>query len=237
MFELHPVGLFCLFATIVIALVVVVAIFNYRMAEKRRKELAMWAARNGWDFRADKDHDMDNRFPQFKCLHEGNERYAYNIVEGGWQEHGLCAFDYHYETYSRNNKGQRQTQHHYFSAVVLDTTLPLKQLSIRSEGFFDKVAEFFGWDDIDFESAEFSREFHIKAPDRKWAFDVIQQTTMEFLLASPRFALEMDAGCLIAYRSSTFDIATFDSAVAVCGGVLERLPAYLLKDMKDNPTS
>ena len=40
--------------------------------------------------------------------------------------------------------------------------------------------------EIEFESTEFSKEFHVKSPDRRWAFDVLSQATMEFLLALPQ---------------------------------------------------
>src|SRR5262245_8481092 len=213
-------GLFCFLAFVGIALVVVIGVFAYLQAEKRKKALAAWAQSRGWRFSPDKDHDMDNAHPELSCLHQGSERYAYNVITGEWKDWGLCAFDYHYETYSTDDKGQRQTHHNYFSAVILDTGLPLKPLTLRSEGFFDKIAQFFGFDDINFESAEFSRNFHVKSPDRKWAFDVIQQSTMEFLLESPRFALEMRGPHLIAWRGSTFDVATFEAALNVLGGVL-----------------
>ena len=62
------------------------------------------------------------------------------------------------------------------------------------------MGEFFGFDDIDFESDEFSREFCVKAADRRWAFDVIHQATMEFLLAAPRFTIELAGPRVMAYR-------------------------------------
>jgi hypothetical protein len=233
MSDFGPFGLFCLFGFLAIALVVAIGIFGYLQAEKRRKALAEWAQNRGLRFSADRDSDMDGRYPSFGCLHSGSDRYAYNISEGPLNGRQLTAFDYHYETYSTDSKGRRTTHHHYFSAVVLDTEYRLQPLSLRAESFFDRVAEFVGFDDIDFESAEFSKAFHVKAPDRKWAYDVIQQSTMEFLLESPRFALEMHGRSLIASRGSTFDIATFDAAVDLLEGILERIPAGLKKELQN----
>ena len=51
------------------------------------------------------------------------------------------------------------------------------------EFFGPPFGEFFGHDDIDFESAEFSRNFYVKSSDRKWAFDILHARAMEFLLA------------------------------------------------------
>jgi len=176
---------------------------------------------------------MDSRYPGLSCLQQGSERYAYNIISGEHDGRGLLAFDCHYETYSTDNKGRRTTHHHYFSAVVLDTEFHLKPLSIRGETLFDKVTEFFGFDDIDFESAEFSRAFHVGAKDRKWAFDFIQQSTMEFLLESPRFAIQMDDRSVIASRGGTFSVATFEEALGVLDGILGRIPPGLQKELRE----
>jgi len=113
---------------------------------------------------------MEERFPNFTCLQEGSNRYACNIMQGTDAGHGVCAFDYHYETYSTDSKGNRTTYHYNFSVVIISTGLPLKPLSIRRETFFDKVGAFLGCEDINFESAEFSRAFFVKSPDRRWAF-------------------------------------------------------------------
>ena len=114
------------------------------MKDKRRKELAGWAQANGLKFLPDKDHSVWMRYQPFKCLQRGEDRYAYNIMLGTSGQRVTCGFDYHYETHSTNSKGQRQTHHHYFSALVVDAGLPLKPLFIRPEGLLDKVTEFVG---------------------------------------------------------------------------------------------
>jgi hypothetical protein len=222
--------IFVLFLLLIIGL----GVWNWYLAEKRKKELKEWAEARGLSFRPDNDSGYDSRFG-FACLNQGDNRYAYNIMEGRYAGRPICAFDYHYQTYSTDSKGNRTTHHHYFSAVVIETGLPLKPLRIREENFFDKVGEFFGFDDIDFESHEFSTTFHVSSPDRKWAFDVLPQVTMEFLLKAPRFSLEMKESRLIAYRGSTFGASSFEAALDVAGGVLDRLPTYLLRELKGEP--
>lgn len=186
---------------IVLVILAIVAYFlwEHYSTSKRRKELALWAQSQGLQFDASRDYDLDARFPAFKSLKQGEERYAYHRISGVWHGYHFLGFDYHYETYSYG-KGGRQTHHHYFSAVILPSAMPLKPLFIRPEGVLDRVAEFFGFDDIDFESTEFSRRFYVKAPDKRWAYDVLHQRTMEFLLRSPTFSLQFDRFHAIAYR-------------------------------------
>jgi hypothetical protein len=119
--------------------------------------------------------------------------------------------------------------------VILASDVALLPLTIRPEGFLDKVGEFFGFDDIDFESAEFSRRFHVSAGDRKWAFDVLHARAIEFLLASPVFTIVLDRGAVCAYRSSTFRVEEFRQAAEVAAGLLDRLPEYVLRERREAP--
>jgi hypothetical protein len=116
---------------------------------------------------------------------------------------------------------------------VVDTGLPLKPLFIRPEGFFDKVTEFVGLDDIDFESAEFSQKFFVKAPDRRWAYDVLHQKTMELMLAYPRFYIEFQGTQVMAYYDNrTFSLGDFSSALKVVTTILEDLPPGVVEELK-----
>ena len=213
-------------AVVIVFIVVVVALLVIGMAAaaKRRKEMGAWAASRGLRFSSSRDSSMDGRFAEFRCLRRGHSRYAHNVMRGDWNGRPLVAFDYHYVTGSGKNRTT-----HRFSAVVLASPVPLRPLVIRPEGLFDKFAGFFGYDDIDFESAEFSRQFFVKSPDRKWAYDVIHAQTIEYLMAMPRFTLQFDTECVIAYRSSRLKPAEFGSAVALIEGVLDRLPDYLVR--------
>ncbi|MCK5558540.1 MAG: hypothetical protein KAJ01_09180 [Candidatus Hydrogenedentes bacterium] len=215
-----------------IALAVGLTILGAYQSAKRRKELTAWARSKGLRFTPSKDPGMDQRFPGFKCLRQGRNRYAYNIMEGDWSGRPTIAFDYHYETRSSDSKGRSQTHHHHFSAVIVRSQQLLKPLFIRPEHFFDRVTEFFGFDDIDFESAEFSRKFYVKAKDRRWAYDVIHTRTMQFLLDMPQFTIQFDPLHVIAHRSSKFKTSEFEAAVKLILGILDRFPKYLVEQLK-----
>ncbi len=221
-----------LIVVFIIIIVIAAVIYGHIQKQKRINELTAWAESHGLHFSADPEYGVEECYPEFSCLKKGSRRYAFNISRGKMNGRGICAFDYHYETYSTNSKGHRQTHHHYFSAVVIDSGLPLKPLFIRPEGFFDKITEFFGYDDIDFESAEFSRKFYVKSPDKRWAFDIVHPETMEFLLDSPTYTLELYNRDVIAYRGKTFAPFEFDEATTLIEGILSRFPEYLLRELK-----
>ncbi|MBT3198836.1 MAG: DUF3137 domain-containing protein [Phycisphaerales bacterium] len=213
--------------SVIILIVIVIAgfiAFSIYTAAKRRKELHEWAHSHGLHFNPGKSHDMDSRYVEFKCLNKGRNRYAYNIITGLLNQRQITAFDYRYTTGSGKN---RKT--HHLSAIIVVAPIPLEPLFIRREGFFDKVTEFFGADDIDFESAEFSRKFFVKSTNKKWAYDIIHQRMMEYLLNAPGFSIQFSDDSIIAWNRRTFTTGDFESAFDLIDGMIERFPEYLIK--------
>jgi hypothetical protein len=214
------------------AIAILGGIFGWKAHQKRLLALEAWARATGLDYRRDKDEGLTSRFAQFSCFSSGSRRYAQNVMSGTRGERRVYCFDHHYETYSTNSKGQRTTHHHWSSNIVFDVGFPLSPLTIRSESWFDKVAGAFGFDDIDFESNEFSREFHVKAKDRRWAYDVIQTKVMEILLASPRFVVEMAGTHLLVRRGSRFGAEQYGQALVLGSALLDALPADIVRERR-----
>lgn len=218
---------------IIVGLIVWAIIVGRRKARERQAALVQWAGARGLHLSPTRDREFRDRFPQFDCFKQGEQnRYAFNIASGAWNGRTLVAFHYHYETTSRDKDGHTRTTSWYFSGVLLKPRIPLKPLQIRAENFFDKIAGVFGFDDIDFESAEFSRRFCVKSPDRKWAYDVLHAQTIEFLLQSPRFTVEFDREWVLAYKSGQASPGEHEQAIAVLEGILDRLPNYVIEQQK-----
>lgn len=221
-----------LIIVVIIILVIIGAIFGAYLAKLRRDNMQKLANKWGCRFTPSKNWSFDEQYSSFGLLRKGSNRYAYNIIEGMKDGYHIKAFDYHYETYSTNSKGHRQTHHHHFSAVIYHTGLPIQPLFIRPESFFDRITEFMGFDDIDFESAEFSKKFYVKSPNKKWAYDVIHQETMEFLLAAPRYTIEFYTPNVIVYKGGRLSTDEFEQAMYVVEGIIQRFPKYLLQELK-----
>ena len=189
--------------------------------------MADWAAERGIYFSADKVRGFDDEYPEMSCLRQGSGRYAYNIIAGkldGWE---VKLFDYHYQTHSTNSKGHRQTHHHYFSAVIVESSFPLIPISIKPEHIFHKLSAAFGWDDINFESAEFSRRYHVKSPDKRWAFDVIHGRIIEMLLGVKGYSFESDHRAMICTGGSgRHDLEEFERSLWLTIDILDQIPDH-----------
>ncbi|MGD0597193.1 MAG: hypothetical protein ABSA64_06680 [Sedimentisphaerales bacterium] len=211
----------------VLVVIVVITIYRFYASNKRLNELAGWALSKGLLFNHGKDSFFDSKYSNFNCLQKGDSRYAYNIMTGTLAGREFIGCDYHYATGSGKSR-----QEHNMSLVIVKSPILLEPLFIRPENFFDKLTEFVGFNDIDFESAEFSKKFYVKSPDKKWAYDIIHPRMMEFLLASPMFSIQFDLLSIIVYRDTRFSPEEFEDAANLVNGIFERIPDYVIQNKK-----
>jgi hypothetical protein len=170
-----------------IALVIIIMIAGAVAAAKRREALRQLAASLGLRYIPGKNRSMARRYEFLDKLRRGHNRYAYNILSGNYREHELTLFDYHYQTGSGKN-----THHYHFSFFILHLPMYFPELVIGPEGIFSKIAQAVGYDDIDFESHEFSRKFCVRSKDKKFAYDVCNARMIEYLLSNNDFSIEIE---------------------------------------------
>jgi hypothetical protein len=179
------------------------------------------------DFDPDANYAIADQFDFLKQLDKGENRYAANVISGTYQNCQVLAFDYHYETTSTDDKGHTQTHHHWFSFFILTMPVFFPDLHIRREGFFTKIAEVFGYQDIKFESAEFSRTFCVRSSDKKFAYDVCNAKMMEYLLANRDLNITIESQVLALAFDSRLGLDQFERDLQRLVEIRSRLPDYL----------
>ena len=229
-----------LFILIVIIFIAVGAYYGHLQHQKRIAELTALAAEYGWRFDPGKIHSHDSDYSHFEIFSRGHSRYAYNTIYGQMEIEGdlwpVQLGDYHYKITSNNGK-KSSTRTYTFSYAIVDLPyVSVPELTIRREGFFDKVAGFFGFDDIDFESAEFSDRFSVKSSDKKFAYAVIHPRMMEFLLDSdpPTLALGRGDCCISDGNGTTWSPEQFRSRVRWIHEFFEHWPAHVVDDLQQS---
>lgn len=198
---------------------------TYFSKGRRKRALAQWAKSKDLDFSENSQKKMSktnikNYSSCAHCTHFG-ECYAFNIISGNINTYRICAFDYY--CYADNGI--------YLSTVVIETNLKLEALFIRPHCFLEKIADSTRLSNIDFESIEFNKEFHVFSPDRRWAYDVINQSNMELLLSSCRFNIEFLENHVIAYRNRLFESGHFEEALQLLIGILDNLPKTVVRGL------
>ncbi len=211
----------------VLAMIVVFGVLGYLSAKKRREAMMALAAKLGLRFEPEKNWDLASRYGFLDRLRAGSNRYAFNTLSGNCQGHNTVVFDYHYETHSTDSKGHRKTHHHYFSCFILHVPASFPELVIAKEGFFSKIAQAVGYDDIDFESHEFSRRFCVRSPNKKFAYDVCHARMMEYLLANDDLTIEIEGDVLAVTFNSRLDPERIEPNLNRLIALRSLMPEYL----------
>jgi hypothetical protein len=214
---------------VIVAVLVVAAIGAiYGMVQARKRLEGFWglAQRSGLNFSAAEDYGLADRYGFLKQLAQGENRYACNVLSGTYQQNQVLAFDYHYETHTEG-KGGRQTQHHWFSFFVLTLPALFPDLTIRHENFLTKVAEVFGYQDIEFESAEFSKAFCVRSQDKKFAYDVCNAKMIEYLLGNRDLSVEIENQVLALAFNTRLSVEQVEANLQRLVEIRSRLPEYL----------
>ncbi|HUX00118.1 MAG: hypothetical protein WBD63_02880 [Phycisphaerae bacterium] len=229
----------CIVVPAFIALAAAVIVFGILKARQRREAMARLAAELGFEFYPDDPWGIAERYAMFELFGRGHSRKASNILCGELDGRAVVAFDYKYTTGS----GKNQSTHHY-QGVVLGLPIMAAGLRMRGETVFDRLASWVGWDDIDFESDEFSRRYHVRSEDRRFAYDIFHARLIEHLLAcgdpstgsgSLRAGsrgdvpdLEMKGNLMILYDGQR-DAENVRRLLSIGREIVASIPEYVLK--------
>ena len=213
---------------LLLAVLGTIAVLMWRREMQRQDALRVWAFERGWRVGPGGPGGPLYEHPAVTLLDRGHSRRSGCLITGELEGQPLQLFDYQYVT----GHGKNRTTHRC-GVAILNVPFPVRPLRIRPENAFDKVGEFLGADDIDFESAEFSRRFHVSADERKWAFDVIHTRMMEFLLkAPPGWALEFGSDEIVAFRRGYARQADYEAAIMLLKGVRALIPEYVIRQQR-----
>lgn len=158
------------------------------------------ATTHGWSFDAISANNYRSTYQNFDYFSKGHSQECENTVEGAIEIHGfphhLKMGDYLYKETDSDEDGTSTTTYRFSYLCLHLPYLHVPDLFIRRETMTDKLGAAVGFDDINFESADFSRTFHVSASDKRFAYDVITPTMMEFLLRAPDVGVELRSGIL-----------------------------------------
>ncbi|MEX0886857.1 MAG: hypothetical protein WD009_10505 [Phycisphaeraceae bacterium] len=184
----------------VVAAIVVAVIHHYKRERERREALHRLAQELGWRFDPGRDRSHDDEYAHFEIFRRGHSRAAYNTLTGQLDIMGrpfnAKMGDFTYKVTTSNGKTTQTTTYRFSYLIVHLPFVHVPALIIRQEGLFDRVAGFFGFGSIDFESAAFNRQFYVNGEDKKFAYDVIHPRMMEFLMQTRPPAVDIERGRL-----------------------------------------
>jgi hypothetical protein len=224
---------------LVLAFIILAVAMNKAAVEKaagRRKKLKQLAIDIGFTFTKRESPILSDTFKHFTTFSQGHDRLAYNTLAGkmtiGGKDFRARIGDYKYSVTSNNGKTTSTTTHHLSYLILRLPFIDVPDTIVRTESIFDKIGAAIGFDDIDFESSEFSRKFFVKGKNRQFTYGLIHQGMMEFFLTEPFTPIEIKSGdCLICDGYSRWSATEIMEKIDFAKGFIERWPADLLDDV------
>ena len=207
-----------------IALVIVGIVLGILAARKRREKLRTLAGKLRMWFRAEKDRNIHKEYSFLDELHKGHNRYAENIISGNYNGYDLKIFDFHYETGSG-----KDTHHYHFSFFVTMFKYVFPELRITKENFFSKIGQALGFDDIDFESHEFSKQFCVRSKNKKFAYDVCNAKMIDYLLDNRDMSIEIENNALALVFNRRLKPEQIEYNIERLIKIRSLIPEYLFK--------
>lgn len=231
------------FALVGFAIAIVVGVFARRAALERMRRLQAFAGEIGFSFDPSNHGDWHSRWPHFECFQRGHSRRAYNLMSGplpdGERGERCILGEYLFKETQGSGKNRRTVTYRFGFAIVITPWRDMPDVLVRKEHFLDKLAGFLGFDDIDFESAEFSRNFMVKSKDKRFAYDLIDPRMMEFLLSEPSPMVDIGDSslCLWFGHDRTLEPEQFRSLLGWTRRFLQRWPRVVVARLNESSSS
>lgn len=234
-----PVGFQLVFVPIIIAITLVAVWYNHQKQKKRTQAMLELSQTLQGTFTPGRDSFHDDQYAHFEIFRQGFDRAAFNTITGTLQidrRHFDCKLgDFRFKRREGSGKHRRTVTYNFSYVIIHLPFLTFPDVLIRREGMFDKLKSAFGYDDIDFESAEFSRKFYVSSNNKKFAYDLCHQRMIEFLLRSDPPTIDIEnARVLLADGNHQWTPERFLAKLAFFEQFADQIPDHLLKQLEHN---
>jgi len=214
--------------TLVLILVVLAiaagGVVAWKAEQKRRQAFALWALEHGWDYDHRTHETLRNRYDFLDRLQLGHSRQASHYLHGAWEGYPATAFCFNYTTGSGNHQ-----QTHTLGVALLEIEQVFPELRVYPENMLSSFGQFLGYEDIDFESVEFSKAFTVRSGDKKLAYDFCNTDMMTLLLQNRSTALELEGRTLAIYLNRFLKPQDLGPMFEHLCDIRKRMPDYLFQ--------
>lgn len=184
----------------VLVLMFLFFLFSRHLENKRSKALQQTASSLGFSFEENPTYDYEAL--DLILFHTGRPEKLYNLMRGKKGFLPLEIFDYNYTVGAgKHSLTYRQT----VVLATLDKNLP--EFTLGPEGFFHKVGELLGYNDIDFDQhPTFSKSYLLRGDDETTIRTLFTPKVISYIEKIP-YAITVEAfENKIAYYSATVRI-------------------------------
>ncbi|MFL6238321.1 MAG: hypothetical protein ACJ735_02345 [Actinomycetes bacterium] len=199
--------------------------------QQRIALLRQFSVGKGWRFWSEDDeYALRWHCPPFG---QGRHRRARNVILGTY--HGaaapwqFAAFDYSYVTDSSDSKSSSSQTHRFaVCAVSLPTYLP--PLCVTPSNLLTRMSNAVLGEQIELESEDFNRRFHVESPVPKFASDVLPPRTMESLLRATPLHLRVQGDVVLCWEPGVLTPLPLLARLATVCAFADGIPGFVWHD-------
>ena len=218
-----------LLVLLVVLIAAAVIVVRWQLHKRKVAAFTAFAAARGWGYR-ERDDVLTERYVGTP-FGQGFGKQAAHVLVGPHRGRTFAAFEYVYKERQGSGKNRRTVTYRH-TVVALDTPAARPTLELAREGIGRKLLGLVGVRDLQLESEEFNKTFHIRAENDRFAYDVLHPRTMEWMLGDQRcrdMPFRFERADLVTWRQGSIDL---DAAVWMLDylcDVLDRVPAFVWK--------
>jgi len=181
----------------VVVLVLILMVSSYLAAKRRREAIENLAQSLGLEFQPTVSPETMSWLTEVAYFSRGHSHQILNHLSGGTDETEIHILDFHYTIGSgKNASHKRQTV-----VALVSAALDVPGFDLAPESIFTRFSEWFGVQDIDFEShPEFSDKFMLQATDEDGVRQFMDRPLMDFFCKTSDIYLNVRRGFLCLYR-------------------------------------
>lgn len=212
------------FSIAFLALFVFIIFYNRKKERERTEQMRMVAAQLKWNFADVAPWNMIAGLDHFTLFNHGHSKEIKNFMYGEANGVKAAVFDYVYVTGS----GKHRTTHNQTVAYLEPGNLRVPYFSLRPEGFFTRIFQAFGYQDIDFgQRPDFSKQYLLRGQDEMAIRQTFNDRVLGFFESYAGTCVDGGNNQLFVFRSGhRFQPHEVQSQLAIALNVLNLLPRY-----------
>lgn len=126
----------------------------------------------------------------------------------------------------RRRRGYRR----HLTCAVVNTGVWMASVRIEPESLLERVSQRLGFEDIDFEDAEFSRRYAVRSHSRRAAHELVSPAWMAMLLDRPGWSVETSGSRMLLWRRGRPKVARYRELLDLSIGLALALPRTVVNE-------
>jgi hypothetical protein len=153
---------------------------RWAQRDRRRQAMARFARKYGFDFRAKDAKAMSG---DFRLFGRGDGSAARNALSGIWRGVQVKTLDYDYFGTKASWGFYRVKRWRRFSVGIMELGASVPSVITELNGAAGLSSDYMGFHDVQLESEDFNRRYHVTCDDREFAYKFFDGQMLRWLLA------------------------------------------------------